>query len=164
MFNWTKCPEQYKEGLQMYFLYHVEPGSFMRAVLENDLHEAMARFDGFSSSYFSDTSSMRKLQDLMSFLYNEVPARTVGIWGTHATVEKWLKARESCSETAPCEWHTPKAPPPVMGNCVRCLRLVVMSLLTERERLLYCADCIEYIDQAADREVDRLREEKGLDS
>jgi hypothetical protein len=79
VWNWTMCPEQYRGGLQRYFEHHVEPGSFLRAVLENDLMGAMAAFD-WSGDY----------RGLVEFLYCEVPSRRSGLWGSAEAVAAWL--------------------------------------------------------------------------
>lgn len=135
MWNWDKCPEKYRGGLRLYFSHHVEPGSFVRAVLESDLFDAMGKWDGFTIiDGFAHYVAWVELKGLLQFLYDEVPARNVGLWGDKATVAAWLKLRNTCGEgkmgggkLARCTWHQH-----------------------------------EWEEQHADETVDRVLEERGL--
>jgi hypothetical protein len=69
-------------GLERYFVNHVPPGSFLTAVLENDLMEAFARAD--------DTNS-ENLRKYAQFLYCFAPR---GSYGSAAAVRDWLVSIE----------------------------------------------------------------------
>lgn len=72
-------PEHMHEGVINYVAHGVPPGHFLRAVLENDLKEAVARAD-----YLNELS----LAAYVKVLYNDAP----GIcWGSPATVTQWLR-------------------------------------------------------------------------
>ena len=50
-FEWdyfSKVPEHTQGALTRYFLYAFEPGSFLQAVLSNDLYSRVARADAFN--------------------------------------------------------------------------------------------------------------------
>ena len=81
--DWTKCPEKYRGGLQRYFEHRIVTGSFLRAVLENDLLEAFGRWDG---------EDLDEFRGLLSWLYNEAPSRHAeGTgWGSPEKVRKWV--------------------------------------------------------------------------
>jgi hypothetical protein len=70
-------------GLQRYIDGHVETGSFLRAVLENDLRKACAHADPISSG---------ALCELMIWLDTEAPEEC---WGSPEKVKAWLARRES---------------------------------------------------------------------
>lgn len=79
----TRVPEAMHGGLKRYLFDRVEPGSFLRAVLENDLVMAMAN---------SDENMRYQLHPLAGFMYNELPARDYGNtpWGSAKAVSDWL--------------------------------------------------------------------------
>ena len=70
-------------GIQRYATAHIRTGSFLEAVLSNDLKEACAR---------ADDKSKRLLFEICAYLYNEV---TGECWGSPEKVQAWLEARES---------------------------------------------------------------------
>jgi hypothetical protein len=78
----ARIPEHCREGLSMYLLYGVPPGSFLRAVLSNDLSEACAR---------ADEENQRALYDYVYVLYNVAPANA---WGSPTKVDDWIKAAQ----------------------------------------------------------------------
>lgn len=61
-----------------YIAHKIEPGSFLRAVLENNLSEAMGRADMYNR---------RKIFEYVQWLYNEAPA---DCWGSPQNVHDWL--------------------------------------------------------------------------
>lgn len=71
-------PEHLHGGLCRYLDHRIQPGSFLVAVLSNDLKEAMAR---------ADEKSRAGLFALVSFLYNDAPANC---WGSPDAVQAWL--------------------------------------------------------------------------
>lgn len=70
-------PEHLHDGLIRYFTEGLLPGDFLRAVLNNDLVEAIRRGDEVSRAH---------LPQLADFLYFDAPAWA---WGNHARVLAW---------------------------------------------------------------------------
>lgn len=75
-----KIPERMCEAINRYLVYHIEPGHFLRAVLENDLLKACQR---------ADEENLRILHVYIGYLYNHAPSLA---WGSPEAVEKWLKS------------------------------------------------------------------------
>lgn len=73
-----EVPTHLHDGLVLYLLNHVRPGSFLRAVLENDLRNAFGRADAVSA---------RMMPEIMRFLYEFA---SIGAWGTEDIVTAWL--------------------------------------------------------------------------
>lgn len=69
------------ESIVDYVLDGADPGSFLYAVLTNDLKEACAR---------ADLENQRRLFDIMNFLYNCCPS---GCFGSVAKVNYWLERK-----------------------------------------------------------------------
>lgn len=67
------------ERLQAYVKDRVPTGDFLRAVLENNLKEAVGR---------ADVQSQRALCAIVSYCYNHIPS---ACWGSPEKVEEWLK-------------------------------------------------------------------------
>jgi hypothetical protein len=65
-------------GLNRYFTDHIETGSFLRSVLENDLRNACAR---------ADTETGLCLPVLLEYLEIMAPAEC---WGSPEKVKAWL--------------------------------------------------------------------------
>ena len=74
-------PVHLREGLRRYVDEKVETGGFLRAVLENDLKEAVTR---------GDTASMDGLTCVVGYLFNQAPE---ACWGSKEAVKKWLGER-----------------------------------------------------------------------
>ena len=70
------------EGIYRYVEHRILPGSFLEAVLCNDLKEAVARADG---------QNIRRLPEYVRFLFNEVPTNC---WGSPQAVKEWLTKGE----------------------------------------------------------------------
>ena len=81
-----EIPEHLREGLKRYYFKGVMPGSFLRAVLENDLKGA------FSSG---DSESLDHLEEIVIFLYNYLPMDS---WGSKKIVQDWIKFRKAQGE------------------------------------------------------------------
>ena len=75
----AKVPEHILPGLKRYVDHHIEPGGFLRAVLENDLKEAFGR---------ADEDSRNGLFDIVCWLYNCAPGKC---WGSPEKVQAWLR-------------------------------------------------------------------------
>jgi hypothetical protein len=78
-------------GLTRYFVDHLETGSFLRAVLENDLRGACARA--------ADQGTRSALADVVTYIELMAPAEC---WGSPEKVKAWL-------DFEPCtQWNTRK--------------------------------------------------------
>lgn len=76
--DWSLVPEHMRDGLKMYFDLGVMPGSFMTAVLSNDLRESFGR---------ADEINRHRLFDIVSFLWMYAPA---SCWGSPEKVRDWV--------------------------------------------------------------------------
>ena len=74
--DYQKLPEQYRDGLRRYIEEGIMPGSFLRAVLEDRLHDAVVRCDNIS-----------QLKDIVLWIYNEAPSIC---WGSPEKVRDWI--------------------------------------------------------------------------
>lgn len=75
-------PEHMRGGLARYIEHHIEPGSFLRAVLENDLKGAIS---------YADSTNRFLLFDYVNYLYNDAPSVC---WGSPEKVAAWLAMRQ----------------------------------------------------------------------
>ena len=83
----AKVPAHTLPGLRLYVEQHIEPGSFLRAVLENNLREAFGR---------ADHINRYALFDIVAYCYNEIPSEC---WGSPEKVEEWLTPQEKADES-----------------------------------------------------------------
>lgn len=81
-----RIPDHMKEGLRLYVEEHQPPGDFLRAVICNDLQEAVCR---------ADSENLENLPAYVLFFYNEVDARC---WGSKERMEAWLKMGEDSDD------------------------------------------------------------------
>jgi hypothetical protein len=79
-------PEHMRDAMKLYLEDRISPGSFLRAVLENNLSEAVSRADHINLGYLSN---------IVSFCYNDIPSAA---WGSPEKVEAWLKKNEDNDE------------------------------------------------------------------
>lgn len=77
--NYDLCPEHSRNSLQRYIENGKDPGSFLLAVLSNDLFAAMG---------FADDINRYQIFDICKFLYNEAPGQS---WGNGGLVTKWIE-------------------------------------------------------------------------
>ena len=77
--DWSLIPEYMIGGLRRYIENGIEPGSFLSAVLCNDLRGACECADDINRS---------RLFEYVKFLYSYAPA---GCWGSQERFEKWLE-------------------------------------------------------------------------
>ena len=73
-------PPHLRDGLARYIRHGTPPGHFLRAVLEHELFEAMAR---------GDEESRAGLFGLVSYIYNHAP---IGCHGSPTRVAAWIEA------------------------------------------------------------------------
>jgi hypothetical protein len=81
-FRGHTIPEATAKGLLRYLDHHIRPGSFLCAVLCNDLKESLG---------CADDENTASLQALVAYLYNEVPSAA---WGSPEKFTAWLEARQ----------------------------------------------------------------------
>lgn len=67
-------------GLRNYGLHHIRTGSFLQAVLENNLIETLCR---------GDSGSNEALPHIVNYVYNALPSQS---WGSKEKVEAWIKS------------------------------------------------------------------------
>ncbi len=79
-------PAHLHEGLERYLTHHVRPGSFLTAVLENDLRTAVLR---------GDDLALAGLVPLVRYLYDRVP---LVAWGSPEHVAAWLATSSHADE------------------------------------------------------------------
>jgi hypothetical protein len=72
------CPEHLRASIDAYVKDGRETGGFLRAVLENDLREAIGR---------ADHVNVWLLPHIVSYLYNRVPSH---VWGSPVKVQRHL--------------------------------------------------------------------------
>ena len=77
--TWDLIPSHCREGLELYLEHGVPVGSFLEAVLCNDLREAVGR---------ADEPNTRALPNYIKFLYGFAPA---GSWGSPQNYAEWIK-------------------------------------------------------------------------
>ncbi len=66
-------------ALERYLNHGIMPGSFMTAVLENNLMEACGR---------ADHENIRNLPNIVGYIYNHIPSSS---WGSKEKVNEFLK-------------------------------------------------------------------------
>jgi len=67
-----------KDSLDRYINHGIAPGSFLRAVLENNLYNAIN---------FGDADSLENLNSICLYIYNYLPGNS---WGSKETVRAWV--------------------------------------------------------------------------
>ena len=78
-FQTYEIPEGMREGLRLYVEDHIRPGSFLVAVICNDLREAVAQ---------ADDVNMPNIPAYVNYFYNHAPSTC---WGSQKKMEAWLK-------------------------------------------------------------------------
>jgi hypothetical protein len=78
--SYDRIPEHMRSGAKLYIEQGIKPGSFLTAVLSNDLKEAVAR---------GDIINQHALIDWAIWLVNECPG---GAQGSPELVREWIKA------------------------------------------------------------------------
>jgi hypothetical protein len=81
MYNYAGLPESLQTGMKRYVEEGKRAGGFLTACLENDLMGAINR---------ADTKNLPRLQEIIYWIYDEIPA---GCWGSKGTVEAWQGER-----------------------------------------------------------------------
>lgn len=81
--NYDLLHEDLRDSVRLYVEFGVKPGSFLTAVICNDLKESFAR---------ADENNIRRMFDIVSFFYNEVP---LSCWGSKENMETWMQQRRN---------------------------------------------------------------------
>jgi hypothetical protein len=81
VFRGIAIPIHTAEGIDRYVQERIHPGSFLEAVLCNDLREACAH---------ADEDNAVALWAIVAFLYNEIP---IAAWGSPEKFTAWLEMR-----------------------------------------------------------------------
>lgn len=71
-------PEHMQGAMERYIAHGIPPGSFLTAVLEGDLFEAVGRADHINQQY---------LADYVTYLYNYAP---LNCYGSREKIEAWV--------------------------------------------------------------------------
>ena len=79
------------EELWRYVNEHCPTGSFLEAVISNDLREACAQ---------ADDRNMWTLPVIVAWLYNEAPG---SCWGSPAKYEEWVNYRDHDVDNGACD-------------------------------------------------------------
>lgn len=78
MSSYSNIPESTINTIENYVRHGLEPGSFITAVLENNLVEAIGRADSYN---------LVVIRDIVRYVYNEIPSES---WGSRDAVVNWL--------------------------------------------------------------------------
>ena len=81
-FQMYEIPERMRESLRLYVEDRIKPGSFLTAVIVNNLEEAVA---------FADGENMPNIPAYVNFFYNHTPS---SCWGSPVKMKKWLDGGE----------------------------------------------------------------------
>ena len=76
--DYDKLPKSLRGGIKRYIESGIRPGSFLTAVIQNDLTESFAR---------ADENNIRRMFDIVKWLYNEAPRNC---WGSRKAMESWV--------------------------------------------------------------------------
>ncbi len=76
-------PVEITQALYRYTEQHIPTGSFLRAVLENDLTEAVAR---------ADFTNLRLLPEIVQYCYENL---SHNCWGSPEIVKEFLKTKQT---------------------------------------------------------------------
>ena len=86
--DYSDLPEHMQGAMERYMQYGIEPGSFLTAVLCNDLMGAVGRADSINRA---------RLNDYATWLYNNAPRMS---FGSLEKVERWIAHRQSLYSAA----------------------------------------------------------------
>jgi hypothetical protein len=83
LFRGLRVREDMIEAIRRYVDDRLQPGSFLTAVICNDLNEAVSR---------ADDDNFRNLGAIVAYFYNETPG---GCWGSKAKMQQWLNPEDN---------------------------------------------------------------------
>lgn len=76
-------PDRMLDGIYRYIQHGILPGSFLTAVLNNNLADAVAH---------ADDENMANLPAYVAYFYNETPSLC---WGSAERVRNWVQAKQT---------------------------------------------------------------------
>jgi hypothetical protein len=76
--NYNNLPNYMVAGVRRYINNGIAPGSFLTAVITNNLFDAVGR---------ADTTNQKALVNWIRFFYNEAPG---GCWGSLEKMNAWI--------------------------------------------------------------------------
>lgn len=79
--NYENIPKPVMAGMKRYVEHHIKPGSFLTAVIENNLMDTVRE---------ADKDSFAAIKDIVGWMYNEP---TSECWGSPKKMEAWLEKR-----------------------------------------------------------------------
>ena len=79
--NWY-IPERMMPAIDRYITQGISPGTFLTAVICNNLHDALSR---------ADDENLQNLPAFVAYFYNNAPAPC---WGSPAKMKKWITDRK----------------------------------------------------------------------
>lgn len=85
-FRDMEIPQHMLDALNRYIDHGLRPGSFLQAVISNDLHDACRR---------ADDENIKILPAYVAYLYNE---RQPECWGSNKIMEEWINKRSKDNE------------------------------------------------------------------
>ena len=80
MLDYSKIPAHIRDGVKYYIENGIEPGSFLTAVICNDLYMAIIRADDINRA---------RMGDIVRFFHNEAPS---ACWRSFQNFEAWVGA------------------------------------------------------------------------
>ena len=80
--DYSLIPDYMRRSVKAYLEEGIKPGSFLTAILENNLTESIAR---------ADSVNLANLINWARFLYDELP---MGCWGSKEKVKKWIEIKQ----------------------------------------------------------------------
>jgi len=80
--DYSGLPESLRDGMKMYLELGYVPGSFLTAVLENNLSKAVNA---------ADSANMILLPRIVMWVYLQVPQ---GAWGSREQVLEWVRLKK----------------------------------------------------------------------
>ncbi len=81
-FQGMTVPKHTMHGLHEYITHHTPKGSFLKAVLSNDLMGAASK---------ADDKNLHNLPAIVGFLYNYAPGNC---WGSPKAYQNWIAKKE----------------------------------------------------------------------
>ena len=86
MLNYSLLPGHMRDAMQLYIEHGIKPGSFLTAVLENNLVTAFGKADHINRD---------RLFEYCNFLWNELPSNS---WGSPEKVDEWARSVKRAKE------------------------------------------------------------------
>lgn len=79
-------PPTTKEAIDRYIKEGIEPGGFIKAVLSNNLYDAI---------FTADSENLSNLKDIITYLYKDAP---IAALGSTKAVENWIQIKRLAKE------------------------------------------------------------------